>query len=317
VSNLETSAPEVLCDPAPAQGPVVELLPGREVVLGTRDGTMVTRTLPNKDRRMVGAWCFADLYGPTDITGQPGMRVAPHPHAGLQTVSWLSAGEVLHRDSLGNLQTVQPGQLNLMTAGRGISHSEESPAGHSPALHGVQLWTALPAQDRDTEPAFEHHAVLPGFGHDGWQVTVVMGQLGGTVSPATAFTPLVLAELRGGPGTLRLPVDPAFEHALFTLSGRGEAYGVPAESLYLGAQRDELELTAQEESRFLLLGGVPFTGQIVMWWNFVGRGHDDIVAMRDEWMEGDRFGVVHGYDGARLPAPPLPGTTLKPRGRTR
>src|SRR5690242_48660 len=104
-----------------------ELLPGREVVIGTRNGTAVTRILPNKERRLVGAWCFADHYGPNDITGTPGMSVGPHPHAGLQTVSWLIAGEVLHRDSIGSEQLIRPGQLNLMTAGHGIAHSEHSP----------------------------------------------------------------------------------------------------------------------------------------------------------------------------------------------
>ncbi len=116
---------------------------------------------------MVGAWCFADQYGPQDISAGSGMRVPPHPHAGLQTVSWLVAGEVLHRDSLGNRQVIRPGQLNLMTAGQAIAHSEESPHDHSPVLHGVQLWVALPDQHRHIDPHFEHHSSLPCAGRAG------------------------------------------------------------------------------------------------------------------------------------------------------
>lgn len=296
-----------------------ELLIGREVVLGTRDGTVVTRTLPNKDRRMIGAWCFVDHYGPTDITGQTGMRVLPHPHAGLQTVSWLVAGEVAHRDSEGNAQTVRPGQLNLMTAGHGISHAEESPAEHSAMLHGVQLWVALPAADRETVASFEHHGDLPSGQLQGFTVTVVMGQLAGLTSAATAYTPLVAAEIAGS-GEVRVPVRPDFEHGLLVLEGSVEADEVPLENgplLYLAEGRDELTLRSAGGCRVLLLGGEPFAEQIVMWWNFVGRSHDDIVEMREEWAHGTRFGDVGGYGGVVIPAPPLPNSTLVPRGRKR
>jgi len=158
MSNLDTAPQETVCDGrAAAAGPVHELLTGREVVLGGTRAMAVSRTLPNRDRRMVGAWCFLDYYGPEDLTSRPGMRVPPHPHTGLQTVSWLFAGEVLHRDSLGNTQLIRPGQLNLMTAGHAISHAEQTPVRHSPTLHGVQLWTALADRYRHGEPHFEHH----------------------------------------------------------------------------------------------------------------------------------------------------------------
>ncbi len=311
MSNLEANPQEALCAAKAAGGPVSELLYAREVVIGTRDGTKVLRTLPNKERRMVGAWCFVDHYGPTDITGTPGMSVAPHPHAGLQTVSWLLAGEVLHRDSLGSEQLIVPGQLNLMTAGHGISHAEHSPAERSAVLHGVQLWVALPAADREVDAHFEHHADLPRSERDGLEIIVLIGQLAGLVSPARAYTPIVGAQLSAAAGTkAAITLDPGFEHALLDLDD-----GMVLE--YLGSGRDRLELNAEKDSRWLLLGGAPFEEEIVMWWNFVGRNHDDIVAMREQWMAGSRFGKVTSAGGEPLPAPPMPATTLVPRGRRR
>lgn len=329
VSNLDSAPQEIDCgQPAGSTlaavvppEPVRQLLVGHEVALGGVRGMTVTRTLPNRGRRMVGAWCFADAYGPTDLREHPGMRVPPHPHTALQTVSWLLAGEVLHRDSLGNQQLIRPGQLNLMTAGRGISHAEETPPEHSPWLHGVQLWVALPEVDRRTEPQFEHHAELPVHSDNGVDVTVVMGELAGLVSPARTYTPLICADaaLAAGSST-RLPLRPEFEYAVLTLSGVAQVDGedlAPGPLLYLGSGRSELAIGADEPSRLLLLGGEPFEEQLVMWWNFVGRSHDDIVRARDDWQAGVGFGAVQGFDGDRLPAPEMPGTTLRPRGRER
>src|SRR2546427_7707301 len=199
---------------------------GREVVLGTR-GLTVTRTLPHRDRRMVGAWCFVDHYGPEDIAGQPGMRLPPHPHTGLQTVSWLVSGEVLHRDSLGNEAVVRPGQLNIMTAGRAIAHSEESPPGHSDTLHGVQLWVALRAQFSHIDPHFEHHARLPALADSGVTATVFAGSLGAATSPAQVYSPLVGADIAVEAGAdTRLPIRPDFEYAALGLSGSAEVDGL-------------------------------------------------------------------------------------------
>jgi len=321
VSNLETDPAEAVCGGAVAVAPAHELLPGREVVIGPRN-LLVNRTLPNRGRRMVGAWCFFDHFGPDDTTAGDGMRVAPHPHTGLQTVTWLVDGEVLHRDSIGSEQLIRPGQLNVMTAGHGIAHSEESPALRSPILHGVQLWVALPGGGVRAAPAFDHHAELPVLDVDGVTVRVMTGDLGGTASPARAYSPLVGAELTLRPDAVAtLPLRPDFEYAVQTLSGVATVDGVvlePGALLYLGSDRTALPVSATEPARVLLLGGEPFAEEIVMWWNFVARSHDEIVAARDEWMAGaDRFGAVHGYAGDRLPAPPLPGTRLKPRGRTR
>ncbi|MGC9665859.1 pirin family protein [Planosporangium sp. 12N6] len=301
--------------------PVRELLPGVPVALGGPRGLRVTRTLPNRVRRMVGAWCFVDHIGPQHLTGRPGMRVAPHPHTGLQTVTWLVAGEVLHRDSLGNHQLIRPGEVNLMTAGLGISHSEETPARHSPSLHGVQLWTALPDRYRHTDPHFAHHADLPVLRDAGTTVTVVMGEFAGVTSPARTYSPLVGAEvtLDDASGT-HLPLVPDFEYAVLTLSGTVVVDNVPLTPgplLHLGTGRSRLPVRADRAGRILLLGGEPFDERIVMWWNFVGRDHDEIVADRTDWMSGRRFGTVHGYDGDPLPAPPMPTTRLMPRGRHR
>jgi hypothetical protein len=300
----------------------MELLEGAPVALGGPRGFAVTRTLPNRARRMVGAWCFLDAYGPHDITGSAGMRVGPHPHTGLQTVTWLVAGEVLHRDTLGTVQEIRPGSLNLMTAGHGIAHSEETPLEHSAVLQGVQLWVALPHADRDLAPAFAHHADLPVFADGGLTATVLMGSLAGATSPAACYTPLVGAEIRlAAGGTATLPLHPDFEYALLTLDGAAtvdDAELKPGPLLYLGSGRSSLRLGAGPESRALLLGGEPFEERLVMWWNFVGREHDEIVQMRADWVDATpRFGTVHGYDGPPMPAPPMPLTRLVPRGRVR
>ncbi len=298
-----------------------ELLEGATVALGGPRGMAVTRTLPNKRRRMVGAWCFLDAYGPDDLTGGPGMRVGPHPHIGLQTVSWLVAGEILHRDSLGSRREIRPGQLNLMTAGRGISHSEETPARNSGVLQGVQLWVALPGADRDRPPAFAHHADLPVLADGGLRATVLMGELAGATSPAECHTPLVGAEVTLAAGAdARLPLRPGFEYAVLTLDGAAtvdEETVKPGPLLYLGEGRTSLRLRAGSDTRLMLIGGEPFTEQLVMWWNFVARDHDEIVQARAEWAHGTGFGQVHGYDGPAIPAPPMPITRLVPRGRVR
>jgi redox-sensitive bicupin YhaK (pirin superfamily) len=268
---------------------------------------------------MIGAWCFVDAYGPENVVGGAGMQVPPHPHTGLQTVSWLVGGDVLHRDSLGNRQLVRPGQLNLMTAGRAISHSEESPADRPPILHGVQLWVALPDRDREVDPHFEHHADLPVLTDDGVSTTVIMGELDGAGSGAQVYSPLVGLEVTlAADVEATLPLRPDFEYGALVLSGGVRVDDVALERgplLYLGSGRAELTLRTGHPSRLLLIGGEPFDEQIVMWWNFVGRDHDEIVRFREEWESGTQFGTVVGYAGNRLPAPPLPNSRLRPRGR--
>ncbi|WP_405902140.1 pirin family protein [Streptomyces sp. NBC_00656] len=321
MSNLDRQAALSVCG---GRGfvvpePVRELLAPRHVRLG--ESTEVRRLLPNLGRRMVGAWAFVDHYGPDDIADEPGMQVPPHPHMGLQTVSWLHEGEVLHRDSLGSLETIRPRELGLMTSGRAISHSEESPRPHAALLHGAQLWVALPDAHRTVEPHFQHHKDLPTVTAPGLTATVILGTLDDATSPGTAYTPIVGADLALSSGAeARLPLDPDFEYAVLSMSGEAEVDGVPVlpgSMLYLGCGRTELPLRAVSDAGLMLLGGEPFEEEIVMWWNFVGRTQDDIARAREDWMNGDRFGAVRGYDGAPLPAPALPAVPLKPRGRVR
>ncbi|MFK4226767.1 pirin family protein [Streptomyces sp. NPDC019890] len=321
MSNLDRQAALSVCG---GRGfvvaePVRELLSPRRVQLG--ESTVVRRLLPNLGRRMVGAWAFVDHYGPDDIADEPGMQVPPHPHMGLQTVSWLHEGEVLHRDSTGSLATIRPRELGLMTSGQAISHSEESPKPHARFLHGAQLWVALPDAHRAVEPHFQHHAGLPAVTAPGLTATVILGELDGAASPGTTYTPIVGADLALVRGTeTSLPLDRDFEYAVLAMSGEVHVDGVPVlpgSMLYLGCGRTELPLRAESDAGLMLLGGEPFEEEIVMWWNFVGRSHEEIEQARSDWMTGSRFGEVKGYDGGPLAAPELPPVALKPRGRVR
>ncbi len=321
MSNLDREAVPSLCGGRGfvVADPVRELLSPRRVKLG--ESTEVRRLLPNLGRRMIGAWCFVDHYGPDDIADEPGMQVPPHPHMGLQTVSWLHEGEVLHRDSLGSLRTIRPRELGLMTSGRAISHSEESPRPHARLLHGAQLWVALPDSHRYTEPHFEHHAQLPSVTAPGLTATLILGSLDGSTSPGTTYSPLVGADLALTPDAdVRLPLEPDFEYAVLSMSGEAHVDGVPmlpGSMLYLGSGRTVLPLRASSAAGLMLLGGEPFEEELIMWWNFIGRTQEDIARAREDWMTGSRFGEVKGYDGAPLSAPELPPVPLKPRGRVR
>jgi quercetin 2,3-dioxygenase len=318
VSNTEAAPDELACGASPFAG----VLHAREVPLGGPRAIRVRRTLPQRERSLIGAWCFVDHYGPHDLSTGPGMDVAPHPHTGLQTVSWLFSGEVEHRDSAGVHAMIRPGELNLMTAGAGICHSEVSVAGSGPAtrmLHGAQLWVALPDSDRDTGRDFAHYVPSP-LGVDGARVRVFLGELAGTRSPVSTFTPLLGAQVDLRPGaSVTFDVDRAFEHGVLLDQGSvvaGAATLEVAELLYQSPRNDSLTLTnpGDRPARVLLLGGPPFPEQLVMWWNFVGRSHDEIALYRQLWQDHDaRFGEVSGYPGARLPAPPLPNAKLQPR----
>lgn len=322
MSNREPNPSETLAGAQASCGPVHQMVEGRDVPITKT--SLVNRTLPHRDRRMIGAWCFADVYGPEAVINMPGMRVPPHPHIGLQTVSWLLDGAIEHRDSLGSVQLIRPGELNLMTAGRGISHSEQSPRERPPQLHGAQLWIALPEGARRVEPRFEHVADLPRVTFDGIRATVLVGSLGDATQIATSsaqvHTPLVGADLEvTGAGVV--PLEPSFEHGVVVTSGEAEVDGeslTPGRLLFLGCGRSDLAVSSSG-ARALLLGGEPFDEQVVMWWNFVARTHDEIDQARSQWMAGlgggSVFGQVHGFDGAPLPAPALPTARLRPRGR--
>ena len=251
-------------------------------------GITVRRALPKRQRRTIGAWCFLDHMGPSEVT----MAVGPHPHTGLHTVTWLLEGEALHRDSLGTEQPIRPGQLNLMTAGRGVSHAEE---GRSDRVHGVQLWVAQPDATRHGDPAFEHHGELPVAELDGVTATVLIGALAGAASPARADTPLVGVELAVH-GEATVPLAAAFEHGIVALDGPiavGDEVVRPGHLAFLGQERDELPVAPVDgPARALLVGGEPFGPPPLMWWNFVGRSWDEIDEAALEWNGGttDRFG---------------------------
>lgn len=317
MSNPEKNPSEVLCETRPGAG--VQLLEPRNVPLGGPRAMNVRRTLPQRSRSLIGGWCFLDHYGPETTR----MVVPPHPHTGLQTVSWLFAGGIEHRDSVGSLATVRPGELNLMTAGRGISHSEVSPATPT-LLHGVQLWVALPAAHRRRNPDFEKLVPTP-FEHQGATVSVFIGELAGAASPARVYSPLLGAQIDLPAGTtIALQVNPNFEHGVLVDAGDVSVARVttPTDHLaYLAPGLAELEIAATTDARLLLLGGEPLGEAILMWWNFIGRSHDEIVEYRAQWQQdvvdggnpAGRFGTVANYDGNPLPAPELPTIRLKPR----
>ncbi|PKH43788.1 hypothetical protein SAMN05192575_104279 [Nocardioides alpinus] len=304
----------------------IDVLTSREVPLGGPRAMRVRRTLPQRHRSLIGAWCFVDHYGPDEVEQTGGMVVAPHPHTGLQTASWLFEGEIEHRDSAGNHAVVRPGELNLMTAGRGISHSEVSTSDTS-VLHGAQLWIALPEDSRDTGPGFEHFVPAPVRG-PGWEARVFLGSLLGASSPVATHTPLLGVELMLATGrTLEIEVDESFEHGVLLDVGVIDVDGTelkPSDLAFAPVGRGTLTITAHEESRLLVLGGPPFGEAIVMWWNFIGRTHEEIVGFREEWQsqlrtaEHDgrrvdgRFGVVD-IDLDSIPAPEMPHVRLKLR----
>jgi redox-sensitive bicupin YhaK (pirin superfamily) len=232
---------------------------------------------------------------------------------GLQTVSWLYSGEVFHRDSLGSQQLIRPGQLNLMTAGHGISHSEESPKPHPADLHGLQFWIALPELRRDGDAAFDHYPALPALRRDGLDLSLIVGEALGERSPAKVYSPMVGLDIEfKDAGRRRLPLDPAFEHAIMPISGDFTVEGLqasPGNLYYLGSGRDGVLLENTSEAHAFLLGGAPFGEDVLLWWNFVGRSTEEMAAARQEWEGSDgrgrRFGEVRGYDGPRLVSPEL------------
>ncbi|CAM3435456.1 pirin family protein [Occultella aeris] len=330
MSNLDARPDvEVLDQGQPCT--TTEILEPRLVPLGGPRAMTVYRTLPQRRRSLVGAWCFLDHYGPDDVSTTGGMQVPRHPHTGLATVSWLFTGRIEHLDSGGNAAAIVPGELNLMIAGRGITHQELSDPGTS-TLHGVQLWYALPERTRFTENAFVHHTPEP-VELPGITARVFVGSLLGSVSPVDTRTPDLLgAELTLEPGaTARLTVRADFEHAVLAENGavtvnsevvdhRSLAYAPPGS--------DTLVITAGDTRvRVILLGGVPLGEQIVMWWNFVGRDHDEVVEFRRRYQaelgfepadpsDVDKpalFGEFPPGQPKPLPAPPLPTARLLPR----
>ncbi len=272
-------------------------------------GMKVRRALPTRHRRMVGAWCFLDHFGPVEASRGPDMRVGPHPHTGLQTVTWLFKGALLHRDSLGTVQAIEPGALNLMTAGHGISHSEDST---EPGIHGVQFWIALPDSARDMAPTFQHLPEVPVIETNRMRVSVLAGEFMGARSTATVHTPLVGASIDVPAGALNtLPLNPAFEYGVIVTYGRAEIAGqrtIPGALVYLAPGRSGLPIvTGAGDAGIVLVGGAPFPEEILMWWNFVARTRDELTQASRDWNDAaDYLGEVEGALSERLVAPMPP-----------
>lgn len=344
MSNVEPDPTEQLCgEDEPTQG--LEIIDPREVPLGGPRAMQVRRTLPERGRTMIGPWCFVDHYGPDDVSETGGMNVPPHPHTGLQTVSWLFTGRIDHEDSAGHKATVTPGSINLMTAGRGISHTEYSTA-DTTVLHGAQLWLALPDESRDTDPGFEAYTPEPLSGED-WDLRVFLGEFAGQRSPVHSFHPVLGAELvvdaTEHTVEVEFELNEEFEHGVLLDEGktliqvdpenggpRGVLKTAQLAHIATGASKLKLQVPQGEQVILLLLGGTPFGEQITMWWNFVGRSHDEIVAYREAWQaaihaddappaaDADPHGrfpsvVADSHDDGALPAPTLPNVRLKPR----
>jgi quercetin 2,3-dioxygenase len=317
VSNLDARPAELDCHGEPAPGPVAELFEGREVPLGGVRGVQVMRLLPQRVLPTVGAWCFLDHFGP----GTEPVDIYPHPHTGLQTVTWVFDGQVRHRDSAGSDTVVQAGQLNIMTAGRGVAHSEFVVTG-APSRHGLQLWTALPARYAGIAPHFEQHRDLPVYQRPGLRATVMLGAFGPVRSPARTYSAITGADVEIAAGTvIAIPLTGHHEHALVLLDGDLVAVTTelrPGTLFYLGTGRVDVMLRSRRGAHVILLGGEPFREDIVMWWNFVAGSHEEIVRARADW-EGrnqERFPDIPGHAPEdRIPAPPLPSVRLKPRSR--
>lgn len=284
----------------------VQITPARPSLVGE---LAVRRALPTRGRRTVGPWCFLDHLGPATYREDLRYDVAPHPHVGLQTVTWLLEGAMVHRDSLASEQLIRPGQVNLMSAGNGVVHSEENPGLDHGELHGVQLWLAQPDTTRHGAAAFAHVADPPRLEVGDGLATLVVGSAMGMASPARPDADGVALELRLDRGSRAVALEPAFEHALLVCEGEvvlgGEAV-VPGSLAYLEPGADEVELITRERSVALLLGGAPFAETVVMWWNFVARSHEEIARAYEAYLKHDeRFGEVDS-SLARLEVVPPP-----------
>ncbi len=303
---VDTKVAAQACDASDVDKPAFESFPLHETTLGT---LKIQRALPMRQKRLVGAWCFLDRFGPLSFSDAKPMDVAPHPHIGLQTVSWLLQGEIVHKDSLGSEALLRSRGVNVMTSGSAIAHSEETPPKNSGLLNGVQLWVALPDADRHGPASFQHIDEVPIVEQAGGIVSVFAGSMLGSSSAAKHFTPLLGVDISlHANGRLELPLDRSFEHAALLLTGDAEIDGQAIDSMslwYLGTCRSSVEFKSRNGSRVLLIGGLPFPEKILMWWNFVARTPEEIAEARSDWQSHRRFGEVAAYHGPRLDAPPV------------
>lgn len=280
-------------------GPVDMVITPRTRDLG---GFEVARVLPHAKRRMVGPFIFFDRMGPNMFDPGQGIDVRPHPHIGLATVTYLYDGEIVHRDSLGVEQPIRPGDVNWMTAGRGISHSERTGTdlrGTGSNLSGIQSWIALPKSEEEIEPAFTHHpaASLPEFTLDGAAMRVVAGTAYGHKAPVDVYSGTFYVDVAAPAGTRFVVSDEHEERAVFVADGRVEIDGQTYEARQMAilAPGGEVPVRALDDSRIMLLGGAAMDGERHIWWNFVSSSKDRIERAKADWREG-RFARVPGDD---------------------
>jgi len=310
MSNIAEKA-TLECSAARGGGPVELFLTPRAKDLG---GFSVRRTLPSTERRMVGPWIFFDHMGPAHFAPGPGIDVRPHPHIGIATVTYLFEGEMLHRDSLGSVQVIRPGDINLMVSGRGIVHSErERPemTEISRVIHGLQLWLALPVEDEETEPAFHHYAAenLPAIEVDGVPVRVMIGSAYGVASPVRTFAETLYVEAQLQPGQT-LPVSQSADRAVYAAEGGlriGEA-DLPEHTMAILTNEDNIQVEAVEPSRIAIIGGERLEQRYIDW-HFVSSRAERIAQAKEDWQAG-RFPKVPGDEEEYIPLPGTAGSGL-------
>ena len=281
-------------------------------------GFKVHRTLPHKQRTMVGPFIFFDQMGPAHLSAGQGIDVRPHPHINLSTVTFLMAGAILHRDSLGNRQRIEPGAVNLMTAGRGITHSERSPAderANGPHLSGIQTWLAMPQAKEEMAPAFEHTPAsdLPVVDVDRTELRLIMGEGWGAASPVTCHSPTIYASIVIPPGgSLRIDHE-ADERALYLLNGDASVDGEPlgVQHLVILAPGTRPVLRSLGGARLMLCGGAPMDGERHVWWNFVSSSRDRINEAKRAWKAGE-FALPPDDHDESIPLPEIPMTVSYP-----
>jgi quercetin 2,3-dioxygenase len=283
-------------------------IPTRVAIVG--DNLKIHRALPSKQKRLIGAWCFLDHAGPTTFKEGEGFSVGPHPHIGLQTFTWMIEGEIYHQDSLGYQQIIRPNEINLMTAGHGISHIERSPEGHSPHLHLAQLWIALPKAQCDMPPSFEHYESLPVIEQNNCRFTLLAGEFLGQTSPVKVYSDMMGVDIHALVNTSTvLPLNPNYEYGILLLQGELSVEQDTLDTgtlLYFQPGQHQLHLELKANTRLLLIGGKPFEEDIIIWWNFVGRSTEEIQQAAHDWINQSRFGQVAGFEHERLTIPAIP-----------
>jgi redox-sensitive bicupin YhaK (pirin superfamily) len=281
-------------------------------------GFKVHRTLPHKQRTMVGPFIFFDQMGPAHLSAGQGVDVRPHPHINLSTVTFLFAGAIQHRDSIGSNQRIEPGAVNLMTAGRGITHSERSPPDErasGPHLSGIQTWLAMPKAKEEVAPAFEHTpaADLPEIDVEGVQVRLIMGEAWGELSPVTCHSPTLYASILMPPGSSLEVESEADERALNLLDGDASIGGtaLQPQNLVLLAPGHKPVLKSKQGARLMLCGGMPMDGERHVWWNFVSSSRGRINEAKRAWRAGE-FALPPDDKDEFIPLPEIPMTVSYP-----